>query len=156
MRKLEKEEALDDLLSGISESRRRMQDLHGYTRPIALKISPDLSDRAIPAIAELLRKYEIDALIATNTTLKREAVAGHRLAGQAGGLSGLPLSEQSKLVLQSFHQELKDSIPIISVGGIESAAEAQLRFQLGAQLIQLYSGLIYRGPGLIKDIARNL
>lgn len=156
LRKLETEQALEDLLKGIDHSRQRMEDRHQYSRPVALKISPDLDDRAVPAIAELLHKYSIDALIATNTTLNRDPIRGHRYADQAGGLSGLPLAERSRQVLQAFYRQLEDSIPIISVGGIESADEARLRFELGARLIQLYSGLIYQGPGLVRKIAQQI
>ena len=156
LRKLQGEQALDNLLKGISETRKQLEDRHQYTRPIALKISPDLDDKAIPVIAELLHRYSIDGLIATNTTLDRLAISGHRLAGEAGGLSGRPLRERSRHILQAFHQQLKDSIPIISVGGIDSAEEAELRIQSGAQLVQIYSGLIYAGPSLVEEIASGL
>ena len=123
---------------------------------MVLKISPDLDDKAIPGIAELLHKYSIDALIATNTTLDRQSISGHRLAGETGGLSGQPLRERSRHVLQAFFQELGDSIPVISVGGIDSPEEAKLRFELGAKLIQIYSGLIFAGPTLLDKIANRL
>lgn len=156
LRQLQNEDALDELLKGLSETRKRLQDQHQYNRPIALKISPDLDDKAIPAIAEALQKYAIDALIATNTTLDRSAIDGHALATQAGGLSGAPLRERSRHVLQAFHQHLGGAIPIISVGGIDSLEEAQIRLDLGASLVQIYSGLIYKGPGLVKSIAEGL
>ena len=121
-----------------------------------LKLSPDLDLRAIPVIADLLTRHQVDGLIATNTTLDREPVADHRFARESGGLSGLALAERSRETLAAFHRELGDSIPIISVGGIDSAAEAKRRFEGGARLIQLYTGLIYRGPGLVTDIVRSL
>jgi dihydroorotate dehydrogenase len=156
LRKLQTEAALDTLLHGIDEARKSLQDQHQLYRPIALKISPDLDDEAIPAIADLLRKHHIDALIATNTTLDRLTVTGHRLAGESGGLSGEAIIDKSRHVLDQFHQALKDDIPIISVGGINSATEAQLRLNLGASLVQVYTGLIYRGPALVRDIAAAL
>ena len=133
-----------------------MQDKYQFDRPVALKISPDLDDKAIPIISDLLKRYSIDGLIATNTTLDRKNVTGHPLAAQAGGLSGVPLREKSQQILQSFHQNLQGEIPIISVGGIDSAAEAQTRLSLGASLVQIYSGLIYRGPRLVATIGKSV
>ena len=156
LRELQNEDALDSLLKGLDETRKSLEDQHQYHRPVALKLSPDLDDRAIPEIAEILHRYRIDALIATNTTLDREQVKGHPLASQAGGLSGAAVRERSRHVLQAFSQHLQGSIPIISVGGIDSAEEAQMRLDTGASLVQLYSGLIYRGPGLVAEIAQSL
>ena len=154
LRKLQGETALDALLTGISETRKSLQDNYQYDRPIALKISPDMDDDAIPVIADLLKKHHIDALIATNTTLDRSLVQGHRNAAEAGGLSGEALCLKSRLVLSQFHRELQDDIPIISVGGIITADEVQLRMQLGASLVQLYTGLIYQGPKLVREAAQ--
>ena len=156
LRDLQNEDALEALLDGISNLRKRLEDEQGYRRPLALKLSPDLDTRAIPTIAALLRRYSVDALIATNTTLDRDRVASHALACEAGGLSGLALKEKSRAVLSDFHRELGDDIPIVSVGGIDSAEEAELRLELGASLVQLYTGLIYRGPGLVRDVAVRL
>ncbi len=156
LRQLQNEDALDNLLRGLNETRKRLQDQYQYSRPIALKISPDLDDKVIPVIAEILQKHAVDALVATNTTLTREAINGHTLAAQAGGLSGSPLRDRSRHILYEFHRQLQDAIPIISVGGIDSPDEARLRFDMGAKLVQIYSGLIYKGPGLIKSIAGNL
>jgi dihydroorotate dehydrogenase len=156
LRNLQDESALEALLSGIDEKRRQMEDQYQYFRPIALKLSPDLDPLAIPALAGLLRKYRVDALIATNTTISREKVQNHPLAGEAGGLSGSALREQSRQILSAFYSELGEDIPIISVGGIDSADEARIRFELGAKLIQIYSGLIYQGPALINNILRSL
>ena len=154
LRKLQSEAALDALLSGIHETRKSLQDQYQYDRPIALKISPDLDDEAIPVIAELLIKHQIDALIATNTTLDRSLVQRHPHAAEAGGLSGEALCQKSRHVLSQFHRVLQDEIPIISVGGIVTAGEVQLRMQLGASLVQLYTGLIYQGPKLVREAAR--
>ena len=156
LRDLQNEAALEALLSGISQLRLKLEDLHQLKRPLALKLAPDLDHRAIPGISELLDRYKVDCLIATNTTIARDTVQGHPQAMQAGGLSGLAVRDRSRQVLSAFYAELGDDIPIISVGGIDSAEEALLRIELGAKLVQLYTGLIYRGPGLIKAIARAL
>jgi dihydroorotate dehydrogenase len=156
LRELQNEDALENLLAGIGELRRRLEDKHQLRRPLALKLSPDLDPRAIPAIADTLRRHRVDCLIATNTTLDRGPVQGHRLAAESGGLSGAALCERSREVLQAFAGELQGELPIISVGGIDSIEEARLRLELGASLIQLYTGLIYRGPGLVERIARSL
>ncbi len=154
LRQLQSEEALDSLLHGINETRKALQDHHQFDRPIALKVAPDLDDRAIPVIAELMIKHRVDGLIATNTTLDHSLVNDHALAAEAGGLSGEPLCQKSRNVLSAFHQALQGEIPIISVGGIMSAGEAQMRLKLGASLVQLYSGLIFQGPGLVREIAQ--
>jgi dihydroorotate dehydrogenase len=156
LRDLQNEAALEALLAGIGQLRRKLEDEHQLHRPLVLKISPDLDQRAIPAIAGLLRKYSVDGLIATNTTLSRDGVAGHALANENGGLSGLALRDKSRELLSAFYQQLGDDIPIISVGGIDSPEEAALRIELGAKLVQLYTGLIYRGPGLVNSVARSL
>jgi len=154
LRKLQGESALDKLLHGINDTRKSLQDHYQFDRPIALKIAPDLDDEAIPVIAELLKKHQVDALIATNTTLDRSLVRGHPNATEAGGLSGGALCLKSRRVLNQFHKALQDEIPIISVGGIASPEEVLLRLQLGASLVQLYTGLIYQGPKLVREAAR--
>ena len=156
LRNLQNEAALDKLLYGIDETRKSLQDQYQFDRPIALKLSPDLSDEAIPVIAALLHKHNIDGLIATNTTLNRFPVQNHVHAQEAGGLSGEALCSKSRHVLAAFYRVLEDEIPIISVGGIASADEAQSRLQMGAKLVQIYSGLIFNGPGLVRDILRGI
>jgi dihydroorotate dehydrogenase len=156
LRDLQNAAALETLLDGITQLRARLEDKHQFHRPLAVKLSPDLEHHAIPAIADLLRKYCVDGLIATNTTISRDAVQGHPLADESGGLSGAALRDKSRQLLSAFYRELGDDMPIISVGGIDSTEEAKLRFELGAKLIQLYTGLIYRGPGLVNTIARSL
>lgn len=156
LRDLQREDALEALLSGIGQLRRGLEDQHQLRRPLALKLSPDLDPQAVPVIADLLRKHEVDGLIATNTTISRDGVKDHRLSAETGGLSGAALRDRSRQVLSDFYRELGDDIPIISVGGIDSAEEARLRFELGAKLVQLYTGLIYRGPGLVNTITRSL
>lgn len=156
LRDLQNEAGLEALLAGIGRLRPRLEDEHQLRRPLALKLSPDLDPRAIPGIADRLRRHSVDCLIATNTTLSREGVEGHANAAQSGGLSGRALRDKSRLVLGAFYHELGDDIPIVSVGGIDSAEEARLRLELGAKLVQLYTGLIYRGPGLVREIAEAL
>lgn len=156
LRKLQSEQALEQLLSGITDCRKALQDEHQIDRPIALKVAPDLDPAAIAGISELLLKYGIDALIATNTTLDRKAISGHPLAAEAGGLSGEALTEKSRQILYLFHQRLGEELPIISAGGIASAEEAQLRLDLGAKLIQIYSALIFHGPGLVRNITKSI
>ena len=156
LRNLQGEDALKDLLHGIDECRKQLQDQYQINRPVALKIAPDLDIRAIQPISELLIKYRVDALIATNTTLDRSIISGHPLAQQAGGLSGSALTEKSRHILYQFHQQLQNDIPIISAGGIDSPEEAQLRLELGASLIQIYSALIFQGPGLVHKITNHL
>ena len=156
LRDLQDEAALETLLAGITQLRSRLEDEHQLSRPLALKLSPDLDHRAITGIADLLRKYRVDGLIATNTTIARDGVEGQAHAEQNGGLSGLALRDKSRAVLTAFYAELGEDIPIISVGGIDSAEEAQLRLELGAKLVQIYTGLIYRGPGLVGEIAKAL
>ena len=133
-----------------------MQDEHQLNRPIALKVAPDLDSQAIAPISELLVKYEIDALIATNTTLDKSNVTGHPAANEAGGLSGAALTDKSRQILYQFQQQLQDQIPIISAGGIDSPEEAQLRLDLGAKLVQLYSAIIFKGPGIINKITKSI
>ena len=156
LRQLQGEEALNGLLLGLSEVRKSLQDEFQIDTPIALKIAPDLDLRAIQPISDLLVKHRIDALIATNTTLDRQTIQNHALASEAGGLSGEALTDLSRQVLQAFSQSLQDEIPIISAGGISSPEEAQLRLDLGASLVQIYSALIYQGPGLIKKISKSI
>jgi dihydroorotate dehydrogenase len=156
LRDLQNEAALDALLSAISQLRLKLEDQHQFHRPLALKLSPDLAAESIPSIATLLRKCSVDGLILTNTTISRDGVQGLPFADESGGLSGLALRDKSRQLLSEFHRELGEDIPIISVGGIDSVEEAQLRLELGARLIQLYTGLIYRGPGLVRDIVRSL
>ena len=156
LRDLQNEAALDALLSAVSQLRLKLEDQHQFRKPLALKLSPDLAEEAIPATVAILRKYSVDGVILTNTTISRDGVQGQAFAQESGGLSGLALRDKSRRLLSDFQRELADDIPIISVGGIDTAEEARLRLELGAKLVQLYTGLIYRGPGLVSDIARSL
>ncbi len=119
LRNLQSEEALEALLKGINECRKGLQDEHQVNRPIALKIAPDLDDQAIAPISDLLIKHNIDALIATNTTLDKSNVKGHPSANEAGGLSGAALTDKSRQILYKFQQRLQDEVPIIIHADIE-------------------------------------
>lgn len=156
LRSLQGEESLQQLLKGIDYQRQKLADQHAKRTPIILKIAPDLSDDSLQPIADLLAQYHIDGLIATNTTLDRESVKQHPLAEQAGGLSGKAMQLKSRQFLAKLMQCVPKEIAVISAGGIDSIAEAQQRLQLGAQLIQVYSALIYKGPGLVKQLIKQL
>lgn len=151
LRDLQKDEALDALLSSIKLRQAVLAQQHGKYVPIALKIAPDLDESQIAAIAALLMVHQMDAVIATNTTLAREAVQGLPHADEAGGLSGLPVREASTRVVRGLAHHLRGAVPIIGVGGIHSGPHAQHKMAAGAKLVQLYTGLIYQGPGLIRD-----
>ena len=156
LRELQKDDALDALLSAIKLRQAALADQHGRYVPIALKIAPDLDEAQIAAIAALLMVHRVDAVIATNTTLAREAVQGLPHANEAGGLSGRPLREASTRVIRALSHHLQNAVPIIGVGGIHTGADAAEKIAAGATLVQLYSGLIYQGPGLISDCVRAL
>ncbi len=156
LRELQKDDALDALLSAIKLRQAQLAEQHGKYIPIALKIAPDLDEAQIAAIAALLMVHRMDAVIATNTTLARDAVQGQRYANEVGGLSGQPLRQASTHVIRALSHHLKNAVPIIGVGGIHSGADAVEKIAAGAQLVQLYSGLVYQGPRLISDCIRAL
>ena len=153
LRELQGDAALDGLLGAIAGARRELAQAEGRQAPVLVKIAPDLADEQLPGIVELARRHGMDGLIATNTTLAREAVAGHRHASQAGGLSGAPLCARAERVIQQLRAAAGADYPLIGVGGIGSAAQAQARRAAGADLVQIYSGFIYRGPQLVSDCA---
>jgi dihydroorotate dehydrogenase len=137
-------------------TRARLADRHGRRVPLAVKIAPDLDDTAIDAIARTLVAHGVDAVIATNTTIARDAVAGLAHAEEAGGLSGRPLQARSNAVIAALARALDGALPIIGVGGILSGADARAKLDAGATLVQLYTGLVYRGPALVAECARAL
>ena len=151
LRDLQAAGLLADLLEAVKNSRARLRDKHGRNVALALKISPDLDDAAIRDIAAVAVHKGIDGIVATNTTVARADVERYPNGLQAGGLSGAPLRERSTHVLRILSQELKKEIPLIGVGGILSGADAVEKLDAGASLVQLYSGLIYRGPGLVSE-----
>ncbi|MCC7182146.1 MAG: Dihydroorotate dehydrogenase (quinone) [Rhodocyclaceae bacterium] len=154
LRSLQGGESLDDLLGRLKAAQARLADRHGRHVPIALKVAPDLEDDAIDAIADAVRRHRVEGLVATNTTISREGVAHHLHGDEAGGLSGRPLLERSTVVLARFAERLRGEVALIGVGGIVDADGARAKFAAGAQLVQLYSGLIYRGPGLVAEVLR--
>jgi dihydroorotate dehydrogenase len=156
LRELQKDEALDALLSAIKLRQSALAQQHGKYVPITLKIAPDLDDVQIAAIAALLMMHRIDAVIATNTTIARDAVAGLPNADETGGLSGAPVRAASTRVVTALAHHLKNEVPIIGVGGILSGDDAQEKIAAGASLVQLYSGLIYRGPELVRECVARL
>jgi dihydroorotate dehydrogenase len=151
LRELQQDEALDALLAAIKLRQTELAQRHGRYVPIALKIAPDLDDGQLAAIAALLMRHCIDAVIATNTTLARDAVAGLPHAQESGGLSGAPVRAASTRVIRALAHHLRNALPIIGVGGILGGADAREKIAAGATLVQLYSGLIYRGPALVRE-----
>lgn len=156
LRALQEKEALSHLLATLKQEQLKLADIHGRYVPIALKIAPDLEREQVNEIADLLVAHKIDAVIATNTTLARDKVQGMTHANETGGLSGAPVREKSTLVIQQLSQRLQGAVPIIGVGGILSGADAVEKIAAGASLVQVYSGLIYKGPKLIHEICRTL
>ncbi|HMA99029.1 MAG TPA: quinone-dependent dihydroorotate dehydrogenase, partial [Wenzhouxiangella sp.] len=141
---------LTELLGELVESRQQLEAEHQVYRPIAIKIAPDWTDRTLNAALELIGRSGLDGLIATNTTLDRSTVAGHAKAAEAGGLSGRPLMAPSTSVLRRAREVLGPDFPIIASGGVHSGADALAKQDAGADLVQLYTGFIYEGPGLIR------
>jgi dihydroorotate dehydrogenase len=156
LRSLQSEEMLRSLLHDLSEERKKLSDQYSVHKPLFLKIAPDLDQEDIHLIADLLVEFGIDAVIATNTTISREAVKGMRHGEEAGGLSGAPVRAASDQVIRTLKSRLGNTLPIIGVGGILSGADAREKVMAGASLIQLYSGLIYRGPELVNECAKAL
>ncbi len=152
LRQLQQGDESRKLIAALKEEQLKLQQEHGKYVPLALKIAPDLSSEDISRIAKLLLEFEIGGVIATNTTIARDMIAGHPLAKETGGLSGSPVKEKSTAVVKGLSAELKGKIPIIAAGGILNAEDAQEKFAAGASLVQIYSGLIYQGPELIKEI----
>lgn len=155
LRDLQQEEALANLLRLLKAEQARLADDNGQYVPLVLKIAPDLEAEGIKRIAELVVQHRFDGVVATNTTLERSAVLTLRHAEQSGGLSGAPLREMATEVIAQLAQAFGGAIPIIGVGGIFSPQDAVEKLSAGASLVQLYTGLIYRGPGLVRRIARH-
>jgi len=151
LRQLQDEDALNGLLKSLKAEQQKLSDIHGKYVPVALKIAPDLDNRQIAHIAGLLMQHRIDGVIATNTTVSRDNVASLRHGGESGGLSGAPLRDKSTTVIRQLAAQLRGSLPIIGVGGILNGADAAEKIRAGASLVQIYSGLIYRGPALIGE-----
>ena len=147
---------LDQLLGVLKPEQRRLADAHGKHVPLAVKIAPDLDSAQIREIAGTLRRHAVEGVIATNTTIVREGVAGLPHAQETGGLSGAPLGPRTTAVIRELAGALGGEIPIIGVGGIVDAADARRRIEAGASLVQLYTGLVFRGPSLVTECVTEL
>ena len=156
LRDLQAESALDGLLAALKEEQSRLADRHGRYTPMAVKIAPDLAVEDIRRIARTLVAHRIDGVAATNTTIDHAAVAGLRHADEPGGLSGRPLKDKSTATIRVLAAELGGALPIIGVGGIMSGGDAQEKIAAGATLVQVYTGLIYKGPGLVAELVQAL
>ena len=156
LRALQSDEALDALLSALQARRAELARQHGKTVPMFVKIAPDLDEAQVGVIAATLLKNGIDGVIATNTTIARDAVQGQPHAEEAGGLSGRPVFEASNRVIRLLRAALGPRYPIIGVGGVMSGADARAKITAGADLVQIYTGLIYKGPELVTEAARAL
>lgn len=156
LRALQSDEALDALLGAVAERREQLGTQHGKRVPVFVKIAPDLVEEQVGVIAATLQRHGIDGVIATNTTINRDAVQGLPHAEEAGGLSGAPVLEASNQVIRQLRAALGSRFPIIGVGGIMSGQDAIGKIRAGADVVQIYSGLIYRGPDLVTEAARAI
>lgn len=156
LRTLQYGEALDELLAAIKAKQGELEKRHLKYVPVAVKIAPDLSEEELVQIADSLVRHGIDGVIATNTTLDRSLVSGLKFSEEAGGLSGRPVQSRSTEVIRRLAIELNGRLPIIGVGGIDSLTSAREKIAAGATLVQIYSGFIYKGPPLIKEIVNHL
>ena len=156
LRQLQNAEELDRLLATLKSNQQKLADEHGRYTPLAVKIAPDLESSQIESIAALLLARGIDGVIATNTTLSRTGVETLPHANEAGGLSGAPLKHKATMIVRRLNAVLQGALPIIAVGGIMCAADAREKIEAGASLVQIYSGLIYRGPDLLREIGQAL
>jgi dihydroorotate dehydrogenase len=156
LRELQEDAALERLLSALKSEQERLAQTHGKYTPLVVKIAPDLTPADLRRIARSLTAHKIDGVIATNTTTDHSGVAGSPHAEEAGGLSGRPLKAKSTAVIRTLSAELAGAMPIIGVGGIMSGADAKEKITAGATLVQVYTGLIYKGPELVAEIAEAL
>ena len=156
MRALQHGELLRELVLGLQTEQQRLAEERAKHVPLFIKIAPDLSDAEVLQMAATFNELKIDGLIATNTTLDRNKIAGHMHADEAGGLSGAPLLEQANNRMALFRQHLDAGVAMIGVGGITSPRDVVDKFDGGADLVQMYSGLIYRGPQLVLDAISQL
>jgi dihydroorotate dehydrogenase len=156
LRSLQYGEALDDLLLAIKNKQSELQNIHHKYVPVAVKIAPDLSEEELIQVADSLVRHNIDGVIATNTTLERSLVQGMKHCDETGGLSGRPLQLKSTEIIRRLAVELNGRLPIIGVGGIDSVIAAREKIAAGATLVQIYSGFIFKGPPLIKEIVTHI
>jgi len=156
LRALQSDEALDALLGAIAERREALAQQHGKRAPLFVKIAPDLDEAQVAVIAATLQRHGMDGVVATNTTIGRGAVQGLRHAEETGGLSGAPVLEPSNQVIRQLRAALGSRFPIIGVGGVMSADDAVSKIRAGADVVQIYTGLIYEGPALVARAARAI
>ncbi|OOH91328.1 dihydroorotate dehydrogenase (quinone) [Pasteurellaceae bacterium 15-036681] len=156
LRSLQYGEALDELLKALKAEQTQLSQKFGHYRPLVLKIAPDLSHAEIASVADSLIRHNVDGVIAGNTTLSREPVAGLIHSEQQGGLSGKPLNQLSTQLIRQLSGELKGQIPIIGSGGVHSVESGQEKIDAGASLLQVYSAMVYQGPKLIRDLAKKI
>lgn len=156
LRDLQFGETLKSLLDSLKKKQQELQQEHKVYKPLAIKIAPDLSATDIDQLADTFRQFELDGIIATNTTFDRSKVEGLKHAEEQGGLSGKPLASQSTKVIKRLVEGLDDSIPVIGVGGITDEQSAIDKIEAGAKLVQIYSGFIYHGPQLVYEVAKAL
>ncbi len=156
LRALQSDEALDALLGAVADRREQLSSQHGKRTPVFVKIAPDLDEEQVGVIAATLQRHGMDGVIATNTTISRDAVKGLQHAEEAGGLSGAPVLEASNQIIRQLRSALGSRFPIIGVGGILSGADAVSKIRAGADVVQIYSGLIYRGPVLVTEAAQAI
>jgi dihydroorotate dehydrogenase len=156
LRALQYGEALDELLSLLKAEQKILTEKYGKYIPLAVKIAPDLSKDEVKSIAQSLIDNDIDGVIATNTTLSREGVETLEFGTEQGGLSGQPVKDKSTQVIKILSEALDNKVPIIGVGGIASSEDANEKLQAGASLVQVYTGFIYQGPPLVKNIVNGL
>lgn len=156
LRDLQGEKNLEQLLHALKREQTALAERHGRYVPIALKVAPDLGDEQIAVIARLVLSHRFDAVIATNTTVARPGLDHEPLAREAGGLSGRPLRELSTAAIRGLYRQLQGRVPIIGAGGVSDAADAWEKLVAGADLVQIYSALIYAGPGIVRRIVTDL
>ena len=156
LRDLQEEATLRRFIDTLREAQERLGSQHGKRKPMLLKIAPDLSDAELDSIAEVLLAANVDGVICTNTTIDHSSVAGDPLGGETGGLSGRPLRARATEVVRGMHQRLGDRVAIVGVGGILESDHAMEKLDAGARLVQIYSGLIYRGPELIAECVNEI
>jgi dihydroorotate dehydrogenase len=154
LRELQNTEELDHLLNTLKSEQTKLADDYGKYTPLVIKIAPDLESTQIRSIASLLIKHKIDGVIATNTTLSRDKVKYLPYSNEIGGLSGAPLTKLATNVIYQLHNLLQDAVPIIGVGGIMCATDVQEKIDAGASMVQIYTGLIYRGPELVREAVK--
>jgi dihydroorotate dehydrogenase len=156
LRDLQEDEQLDQLLGALNERRKELAQQQAHYKPLVVKVAPDLDDDQIPGMAEVIARNQFEGLIATNTTISRDAVKGQQYATEKGGLSGAPLKPAADHVLSRFRAALPDHIAIIGTGGITRGDDAAEKIRRGASLVQFYTGFVYRGPELVTDCLASI